>query len=65
MKTFIDPPSGGRYGFPKELPEGVKDVKAWLVSEGYPQAEVDRWPDGVPCGMWSEDNVTDHLRERG
>lgn len=34
---MIDPPKGWLYGFPKELPEGVKDVYKWLVENGYPQ----------------------------
>lgn len=40
-KTFIDPPSGWQYGFPKVLPKDVVNVKAWLVQNGYPQREID------------------------
>lgn len=40
-KTFIDPPSGWQYGFPKVLPKDVVDIKAWLVQNGYPQREID------------------------
>lgn len=40
--TFIDPPDGWRYGFPRELDlypgETVRD---WLVRWGYPQEELE------------------------
>ena len=43
---WIDPPSGWKYGFPKEIPletkiEGEDAVKAWLLANGYPQYEID------------------------
>ena len=38
---MIDPPSGWMYGFPKELPDGVKDLRKWLVDNGYPEKDVD------------------------
>lgn len=41
MKTMIDPPSGWKYGFPKQLPENVKDLRQWLIDEGYPEKDVD------------------------
>ena len=41
MKIMIDPPFGWRYGFPKELPNEVKDVKSWLIEQGYPEKEAD------------------------
>jgi hypothetical protein len=41
MAKMIDPPSGWRFGFPKELPDNVKDVMKWLVENGYPQSEID------------------------
>jgi len=57
-KTYIDPSSGWRYGFPKEFPEGVKDVNKWLVENGYPQSEVDRWSSGrVPCGFITKEEA--------
>jgi hypothetical protein len=40
-KTYVDPPSGHRYGFPKELPDGVEDFRQWLIDNGYPESEVD------------------------
>lgn len=38
---MIDPPSGWRYGFPKEIPEFVPDVNAWLIENGYPKKFID------------------------
>ena len=38
---MIDPPSGWRYGFPKEIPEVVTDVNAWLIENGYPKKVID------------------------
>ena len=34
---MIDPPSGWRYGFPKQIPEVVTNVNAWLIENGYPK----------------------------
>lgn len=30
---MIDPPSGWLYGFPKPIPDDVKDVKEWLIQQ--------------------------------
>jgi hypothetical protein len=51
-RHMIDPPSGWRYGFPKELPAGVENVLTWLVENGYPQKEIDRMGDHFYCGHW-------------
>jgi len=49
MRT-IDPPDGWKYGFPKPIPDDVKNVKKWLVENGYPQKEIDVFKNGVfPC----------------
>jgi endonuclease YncB( thermonuclease family) len=41
---IIDPPSGWRYGFPRPAPENFFedgfDLGAWLISCGYPAADV-------------------------
>ena len=54
MDRFIDPPSGWKYGFPKVIPEGVTDVKAWLVKNGYPQWEIDLMGEYFYCRHWVE-----------
>jgi hypothetical protein len=41
MKRYIDPPSGWRYGFPKVLPDGVTDLSAWFIKNGYPEKDVE------------------------
>ncbi len=38
---MVDPPTGWLYGFPKELPEGVTDIRQWLIDNGYPEHEAD------------------------
>lgn len=54
MATYVDPPSGWKYGFPKQMPEYLPPEKfhAWLVENGYPQHLIDQFPDGLPCGQW-------------
>lgn len=39
--TYIDPPSGWKYGFPRSLPPGIEDMTAWLIEQGYPENEVE------------------------
>jgi hypothetical protein len=41
MRVMIDPPSGWKYGFPKELPENVQDIRQWFIDNGYPEKDVD------------------------
>ena len=41
MTLMIDPPAGWKYGFPKPLPDGVENIKEWLLENGYPQREID------------------------
>ena len=38
---MCDPPSGWKYGFPKPVPDEVNEIRPWLLSEGYPQSEID------------------------
>lgn len=40
-KMIYDPPSGWKYGFPKEVPEDIKDFKQWLIDSGYPEKDID------------------------
>jgi hypothetical protein len=53
-KIWIDPPSGWRWGFPKvydRLTDG-DDIHAWMVAQGYPQAEIDRLGDSFYVRSW-------------
>ena len=52
--TYIDPPHGWLYDFPKEFPNGVTDVQAWLVEQGYPQEQIDNMGDNFVCRYWQE-----------
>ena len=59
--TYFDPPSGWMYGFPKELPifndlhSPEKELKAWLLSCGYPKKDIDL---AVKYSrMWTEKKV--------
>ena len=42
MTLMVDPPSGWKYGFPKAKPDDATHLIAWLLSEGYPQSEIDK-----------------------
>lgn len=56
-KVWIDPPSGWRWGFPKvydRLTDG-EDMLAWMVTQGYPQTEIDRLGDHFYVRSWSAD----------
>ena len=54
MPTMIDPPSGWQYGFPKVLPEGITDVKKWLIEQGYPKEIIKEMGDYFYCRYWGE-----------
>jgi len=54
-QTMIDPPSGWKYGFPKPIPQDrLKDYKVWLVEQGYPQSEIDRYGENFLCRYWEK-----------
>lgn len=54
---LIDPPSGWRYGFPKLIPKSERHrTLAWLVENGYPQAEIDSYGDFFYCRYLEVDN---------
>lgn len=54
---WCDPPSGWKYGFPK-IYDKSKDGNfyEWIVNEGYPQEEIDRYKGEFYCRWWE---VTD------
>jgi hypothetical protein len=56
---MIDPPSGWKYGFPKEAPldESI-NINKWLVENGYPQEEIDRLGEYFYCRYFViDDNI--------
>jgi hypothetical protein len=54
--TIIDPPSGYRYGFPKECTakEGQSHYD-WLIEQGYPKVLIDSMGDYFFCRYWEEE----------
>lgn len=57
-RLMCDPPSGWRYGFPKEIPYEISEdgkTKDWLLENGYPQKEVDACGDYFFVRFWEED----------
>lgn len=43
-KTFIDPPSGWKYGFPRVVPDDVitqEDYIKWFKKVGYPEKDIE------------------------
>jgi hypothetical protein len=66
-KVWVDPPSGWRYGFPKiyDRLEDGEDMHAWMVAQGYPQAEIDRMGDYFFVRCWSADEEQEGAFEPG
>ena len=55
MSKYIDPPSGWMYGFPKPIPEYISDIRAWLITNGYPEEEIESWGDNFTYRCWYDD----------
>jgi len=59
MVTYVDPPSGWKYGFPKVMPDdlpGNPTFREWLVREGYPKELIEDFGDSFHCSYWEEEN---------
>ena len=54
MTLMVDPPSGWKYGFPKAKPDDATNLIAWLLSEGYPQSEIDKMGSSFFIRAWEE-----------
>jgi len=54
MTLMVDPPSGWKYGFPKAKPDDATHLIAWLLSEGYPQSEIDNMGSMFFVRTWEE-----------
>ena len=54
MTLMVDPPRGWKYGFPKAKPEDATNTIAWLLSEGYPQSEIDKMGNTFFIRTWEE-----------
>jgi hypothetical protein len=58
-KLICDPPSGWKYGFPKEIPYEVEQnqgTRQWLLDNGYPQSEIDACGDYFFIRFWEKEN---------
>ena len=55
-QLMIDPPSGWKYGFPKTIPDGVTDHRAWLIENGYPSSLIDEFGEHFYCKYWYTDD---------
>jgi hypothetical protein len=55
---MIDPPSGWRFGFPKAIPDDVEfgNYIKWMVENGYPQSEVDKYGEYFIYRIWEVEN---------
>jgi len=62
-KLWIDPPSGWRYGFPKTWDQ-TGDMQEWLLSEGYPQQEIDACGKSFYVRQWQDaaDTTTTEIK---
>jgi len=60
MKMLMcDPPTGWKYGFPKEIPFETSEnggTRQWLLDNGYPQSEIDACGDYFFVRFWEVDN---------
>ncbi len=56
MKVNVDPPMGWKYGFPRVFDTETDGVmREWLLREGYPQAEIDKYGETFHVRMWAND----------
>lgn len=65
---MCDPPSGWKYGFPKPMPEDLpkgESIFPWLLSEGYPQSEIDACGDHFYCRYWEANEEHDGMANDG
>lgn len=51
--VMVDPPNGYIYGFPKLYSkEDHPNFYTWIVQEGYPQEEIDKYEGQFYCRFW-------------
>jgi hypothetical protein len=54
-RKMIDPPSGWKYGFPKEIPEHVENTTEWLIDNGYPKKLIESFGGSFYVRGWWEE----------
>lgn len=54
---WIDPPEGWKYGFPREVPEGIERdaINEWLIEIGYPKEKIEEYGEYFHCRMIYEE----------
>jgi hypothetical protein len=51
--TYVDPPQGYMYGFPKIWDkQKFPDLKKWLIKQGYPKKMIKKYGDSFSCRFW-------------
>ena len=55
--VWIDPPEGWKYGFPREVPEGIERdaINQWLIEIGYPKEKIEEYGEHFHCRMMYEE----------
>lgn len=61
--TYIDPPAGWKYGFPKVIPEEqLARSTEWLVEQGYPLKEIESYGEHFYVRYWRQEENVDEQR---
>lgn len=61
--TYIDPPAGWKYGFPKIIPkEHQERASLWLVEQGYPKEILEEYGEHFYVRMWEQEENVDEQR---
>lgn len=50
--TWVDPPEGWKYGFPKVW-NGEGDANSWMIQEGYPEQLIKRYGEYFHVRCWN------------
>ena len=60
--TFIDPPSGWKYGFPKPIPDKYRrDAVKFLKKNGYPKSLIDDFGEYFYCRYYEKEILESEL----
>ena len=58
--TYVDPPKGMQYGFPKILPDPMpEDIRQWVIENGYPESELVKFGENFVIRTWQYFEVED------
>lgn len=66
MKLMVDPPSGWKYGFPKEFDSSRDgEIMDWLIQQGYPQEEKDKLGEHFHVRCWASNTKEESEFKKG